>query len=122
MTTANRFHLVPPRTWDSIFPPSLTYISWPRLLLGADRSGRDGRSAKSSGRRAPVLVRRQVELASPAITPERQPLVAPEHFTHNLRTGSAKTGEDPPVQGRRRCRRPCPVGTQENPLTRLAVG
>ncbi|QEV08386.1 hypothetical protein CP972_24625 [Streptomyces prasinus] len=27
MTTANRFHLVPPRTWDSIFPPSRTYIS-----------------------------------------------------------------------------------------------
>src|SRR3954447_2836675 len=34
MTTANRFHLVPPRTWDSIFPPSRTYISWPRLTAG----------------------------------------------------------------------------------------
>jgi hypothetical protein len=28
MTTANRFHLVPPRTWDFMrIPPSRTYIS-----------------------------------------------------------------------------------------------
>ncbi|EFE67017.1 conserved hypothetical protein [Streptomyces viridosporus ATCC 14672] len=55
MTTANRFHLVPPRTWDSIFPPSRTYISCPdRPSRTAARSGRDGRSAPSSGRRAPA--------------------------------------------------------------------
>src|SRR5690606_20366329 len=55
MTTANRFHLVPPRTWDSIFPPSRTYISCsdPPPWTTA-QPGRDGRSATSSGRRAPA--------------------------------------------------------------------
>src|SRR3954471_23999033 len=42
MTTANRFHLVPPRTWDSIFPPSRTYISWPWLPLRLDGSAGQG--------------------------------------------------------------------------------
>ncbi|CAM5280985.1 hypothetical protein SALBM311S_06677 [Streptomyces alboniger] len=42
ITTANRFHLVPPRTWDSIFPPSRTYISWPWLPLRLDGSAGQG--------------------------------------------------------------------------------
>src|SRR5262249_31374203 len=51
MTTANRLHLVPPRTCDSILPPSRTYISGGgrQVLAG------DGRSATSSGRRAPGI-------------------------------------------------------------------
>src|SRR5688500_14587612 len=98
MTTANRFHLVPPRTWDSIFPPSRTYISGPDGRQSAAQSGRDGRSATSSGRRAPVL-RGAKGAPTQAITPERQPLVAPEHLTHNLPDRLCPRGRDPPVQG-----------------------
>ncbi|AWE52504.1 hypothetical protein F8R89_24370 [Streptomyces sp. SS1-1] len=42
MTTANRFHLVPPRTWDSIFPPSRTYISGPGCHCRLDGSAGQG--------------------------------------------------------------------------------
>ncbi|GAB2952207.1 hypothetical protein GCM10023080_008490 [Streptomyces pseudoechinosporeus] len=121
MTTANRFHLVPPRTWDSIFPPSRTYISGPDCPRSAAQSGRDGRSATSSGRRAPVL-RGAKGAPTQAITPERQPLVAPEHFTHNLPDRLRSKAETPLSKEWRHCRRSYSVGTQENPLTRLAVG
>ncbi|GHA32789.1 hypothetical protein GCM10010372_35940 [Streptomyces tauricus] len=59
---------------------------------------------------------------SPAITPERQPLVAPEHFTHNLPDRLRRAAKTPLSKDRRHCRRPYSVGTQENPLTRVVVG
>ncbi|WP_143145058.1 hypothetical protein [Streptomyces humi] len=55
MTTANRFHLVPPRTWDSIFPPSRTYISWPGIATGGGSAGQGWEKCYVLGRGAPAL-------------------------------------------------------------------
>ncbi|GHE09845.1 hypothetical protein GCM10010339_63550 [Streptomyces alanosinicus] len=116
MTTANRFHLVPPRTWDSIFPPSRTYISWPGIapVRGSARQGWEKcyvlgkENARARGSRtAPE---------SPAITPERQPLVAPDtHHAQPCWTGFAGWAKTPLPESRRHCRRLCPVGTQSLP-------
>lgn len=53
---------------------------------------------------------------SPAITPERQPLVAPDtHHAQPCWTGSAGWAKTPLSKSRRTCRRPCSVGTQGIP-------
>src|ERR1044072_57231 len=53
---------------------------------------------------------------SPAITPERQPLVAPDtHHAQPCWTGSAVWAKTPLSKSRRTCRRPCSVGTQGIP-------
>src|SRR5690349_23388189 len=67
-------------------------------------------------------LRREHAPAAPAITPERQPLVAPD--THHAQpAGQAPpNGRDPPVQGPAPLPPPLLGGDPENPLTRLAVG
>lgn len=68
---------------------------------------REGERLRPVARIAPEL---------PAITPERQPLVAPDtHHAQPCRTGFAGVGEDPLSKSRRHCRRLCSVGTQELP-------
>ena len=106
MTTANRFHLVPPRTWDSIFPPSRTYISGPGCPRSAAQPGRDGRSATSSGRRAPVARRREPRTDHRRSPPSDNHWSRLTRITHNLLDRLRRAAKTPLSKSRRRCRRP----------------
>lgn len=58
----------------------------------------------------------QLAPESPAITPERQPLVAPDtHHAQPCWTGFAEWAKTPLSKSRRHCRRLCSVGTQDVP-------
>src|SRR5690349_6850762 len=102
MTTAKRFHLVPPRTWELIF----------FLLLGRTspvrhpaRPGMGEVLRPRKGERPDTKA--CTASASPAITPERQPLVT---RVRNPIGQALPAGRNPPVRSRRHCRRPARWG------------
>ncbi|BAC70540.1 hypothetical protein SAVERM_2828 [Streptomyces avermitilis MA-4680 = NBRC 14893] len=101
MTTAKRFHLVPPRTWDSIFPPSRTYISWPWLPPDGGSTGQGWEKCyvlgkESAGTRRHVL--RPNHRRSPPSDNHWSRLT---HITHNLPDRLHRTAETPLSRSRR---------------------
>ncbi|GGV24510.1 hypothetical protein GCM10010293_21830 [Streptomyces griseoflavus] len=84
--------------------------------MNGGRAGQGWEKCYVLGKESARTRRRRDAPESPAITPERQPLVAPDtHHAQPCWTGFAGRAKTPLSKSRRHCRRLCPVGTQRFP-------
>ncbi|GGW87879.1 hypothetical protein GCM10010297_06370 [Streptomyces malachitofuscus] len=84
--------------------------------MNGGRAGQGWEKCYVLGKGSARTRRRTHAPESPAITPERQPLVAPDtHHAQPCWTGFAGWTKTPLSKNRRHCRRFCSVGTQEFP-------
>src|SRR5689334_17731365 len=113
MTTANRFHLVPPRTWDIIIS-SFSDVHLLALTATLRRLSRAGMGE--------VLRPREGERPYPKVQLHPNHRRSPPsdnhwsrltHITHNLLDRLRRTAKTPLPKNRPHCRRPYSVGTQK---------